>query len=142
MTTVSLVLPEPPTVNTYWRPWRSRMVLTDAARLYRETVRALARRDAGVSQLGQWPVFAKPAEVMVVVAWHRATIRSGDTDNRLKPLLDALQGTVYSDDDQVGAILIWRNDTKQRPGLMDVAVEQWSLARMPQLLLHLGATRP
>lgn len=145
MTAVTLWLPQPPTVNEYWKPWRGNMVLTEAARLYRQTVGAIARTQllAGKSEPDYQlilPVFAKPVEVMVVVAWHRESARSGDTDNRLKPLLDGLQSTVYSNDSQVAAILMWRNDTKVRPGQVEVLVQQWSLAQMPKLLLQLGAT--
>lgn len=147
MNPVTLWLPEPPTVNDYWRPWRSRMVLTDAGRQYRETVWALARtqllggkREPAYQLI--LPVFAKPVEVMMVVVWHRESAKAGDTDNRLKPLLDGLQGTVYSNDSQVGAFVMWRNDTKVRPSEVHVLVQQWSLTQMPELLLHLGAPRP
>ncbi len=41
--------------------------------------------------------------------------RSGDLDNRLKCLFDALQGVVYANDSQVVEIHAYRFEDKKRP---------------------------
>ena len=47
--------------------------------------------------------------------------RRGDLDNRLKPVLDALQGVAYSDDRQIVAINAVRQIDKDSPRV-EVAV--------------------
>lgn len=88
---MTLTLPLPPSANRYWRIWRGHPVTSDEARAYKLTAGRLAlvrglRMRAGLIRLR--------------LRFYRAQ-RRGDLDNRIKVLLDALQGVAYADDAQV-----------------------------------------
>lgn len=102
-------LPYPPSANRLWTVFRGHMVKTEAAREYAGTCAELARL-AGAKRTD------KHVAVEVVV---ERPIRTGDLDNRLKAVLDALNGIVYDDDDQVVVIKARRVD---RPGNGGVVV--------------------
>jgi len=121
----SLVIPQPPSVNEYWKPWRSRMVMTPAGRAFRKTVWAMATAQ-GYGLRHE----ALAGDVIVYLAWHRKNRNAGDIDNRVKPVLDALQGVAYSNDKQVAALVVWRVDGM---GLarVEVRVEPWMANRVP-----------
>lgn len=97
-----LSLPVPPAANRYWRNFRGRMVKSKEARLYREAIWQLAFR---------WRKHLVPAgqKVAVRIVWTRRK-RIGDLDNRLKVLLDSLQGIAWEDDKQVSLLEAVRVD--------------------------------
>lgn len=108
MLPIKLTLPPPPSANRYWRIFHNRAVLSEEARAYREIVaRAYSER---YGDLTPWPV----GPVSVTLHWFRAR-RSGDLDNRIKVLLDALQGLAYLDDKQVVELHAYRHDDKANP---------------------------
>lgn len=55
-------------------------------------------------------------DVVVYADWYRAR-RSGDLDNRMKVLWDALQGVAYDNDSQIVEIHARRYDDKRNPGV-------------------------
>ena len=95
---VALGLPEPPSANRYWRVYRNRVVRSKEATAYIAAVALIARHLAPFS-----------GDVSVRINWHR-TRKSGDLDNRLKVVLDALRGCAYHDDSQVVEIHATRYD--------------------------------
>lgn len=96
---VILELTAPPSSNRYWRLVKSRIYRTHEADTYREMVAAKTHPH----RVNGEPTF--PTEPLnVVILWHRA-IKSGDLDNRIKILCDALQGTLYAKDSQI--VQIW-----------------------------------
>jgi Holliday junction resolvase RusA-like endonuclease len=97
------VLPYPPSANRYWRTFRNRTVVSDEARKYKALVKV---------ELSKWPLLAGP--VALIAHLYRPQ-RSGDLDNRLKVLGDALNGVAWSDDSQVVEIHAYRHDDKARP---------------------------
>jgi crossover junction endodeoxyribonuclease RusA len=102
----TLVLPYPPSANRYWRAVPDRGVLLSAeARRYKE--------DAGKQALaaGVHPV---DGPVALTVTLYRPAKR-GDLDNRIKVLLDALNGIAYRDDSQVVELHAYRLDDKDHP---------------------------
>jgi crossover junction endodeoxyribonuclease RusA len=109
-----LVLPYPPSANTYWRHNRGRTHVSNEARAYRTRVllQVLTARDGRPPHVG--PV------VVTVTAYRPA--RRGDLDNTLKVLLDALRGAAYQDDSQVVELHAMRFDDKANPRVV-VSVE-------------------
>lgn len=96
----ALVLPVPPSGNVYWRHYRGRMVRSREAERYIQLV--------GLIGL-QHRVRPTHGDVFLTVRWYRGK-RVGDLDNRLKIVLDALQGIVYHDDGQVVRLFAERID--------------------------------
>lgn len=102
---IRLVLPYPPSANRYWRNFRGNVVTSAEARSYKLEVAYLAKH-VGIEKLG--------GPVVVFVDIYRPR-RVGDLDNRLKVLLDALQGVAYDNDSQVVEVHARRFDDKQNP---------------------------
>jgi len=101
---ISLILPIPPSSNRYWRIDRRGFVyLSEEAKAYKRDLAFIA----GIKT----PIYS---EVKVSVKVYRPQ-RSGDLDNRLKILLDALQGVVFASDKQVSEIHAYRFEDKNRP---------------------------
>lgn len=101
-----LVLPWPPTTNTYYRSIpcgrRTRVIISKKGREYRAGVASILAHARGLYG---------DARLKVVAYAHGPTKRSYDVDNRLKALLDAMQHAgVYDDDGQVDDLRIIRCD--------------------------------
>lgn len=105
---VRLTLHEPPSANVYWRTVNGRPILSRMARLYKQA--------AGLSAIAQGirHPLAKDVSCAVEVRWFRSR-KSGDLDNRLKIVLDALQGAAYESDAQVAELHAYRADDKHNP---------------------------
>jgi crossover junction endodeoxyribonuclease RusA len=98
-------LPWPPSVNRYWRNWRGRIVISAEGRAFRESVRALhANADT----------FGPDVRLLVAVDVYPPDRRKRDIDNLMKATLDALEGCVFEDDNQVDHLVIIRREV--RPG--------------------------
>lgn len=103
---VILTLDWPPSVNTYWRTWRGRMLLSAKGREYQQHVMGCCL-EAGVKRLD--------GRLAVSIIAYPPDSRKRDLDNLLKPILDGLcHGGVYEDDSQVDSITIERG--KRREG--------------------------
>lgn len=99
---ITIELPHPPSVNTYWRiGHHGRMHISAQGVDYR---RAVMEAVAGAGlRMG----YSTPVTVHVV--WYPPDNRRRDIDNVLKALLDALgAANVYEDDSQVHALSIER----------------------------------
>lgn len=103
---IRLVLPLPPSANVYWRHTNGRTFVSHQARSFLDEVH-LAVAGQGLSA----PLSGN-LEVKIDVYRQR---RSGDLDNRIKVLLDALQGRAYLNDSQVVRIVAERHDDKENP---------------------------
>ena len=90
---IELTLPFPPSVNSYYRCLGSRVVLSERGRKYKAEVRKICIL-AGWHNIG----IAEPCEVHIVLR-HNAPLRF-DADNRIKALLDALEGGGVLDNDK------------------------------------------
>jgi Holliday junction resolvase RusA-like endonuclease len=106
---MKLILPTPPSANRYWRTivnkktGRAMTFVSEEAKRYK---RILAQSVPESSLL--------IGDICVSVEFYRAQ-RSGDLDNRLKCLFDALQGVVYANDSQIVEIHAKRFEDKERP---------------------------
>jgi len=100
----NLTLPLPPSINNYWglrlgvssvkKKQIPMKYVTHAAKDYRSTVENII--------LKEYPNFHPlEGDLQIAVLIHPANRRKEDIDNRLKPLLDALQGVLYEDDAQI-----------------------------------------
>jgi Holliday junction resolvase RusA-like endonuclease len=113
---ISLVLPYPPSANTYWRsrvivpkgPGKKPMsvtYVTNEAREYKEKVGLIAASIVKTPLLGNLKLHLRIYRPM----------RRGDLSNRIKVLEDTLIGVCYKDDDQITAIEAERYDDKENP---------------------------
>lgn len=97
-----LVLPMPPSTNRYWRNFRGMTVISAEAKAYKAGAAESAKAQGAV-------VLDCPVSVTV---WVYRGRKAGDLDNRLKVVLDALQGICYANDDQITEIHAYRHDDK------------------------------
>ena len=113
-THVFLTLPVPPSANRYWRNIRGRMVVSQEAQDYKQLVRLACAEIVPLR---------KEFPVGISFTFYRAR-KSGDLDNRIKVVLDALNGVIYDDDDQVVEIHAKRADDKENPRIV---LEAWKV---------------
>ena len=108
----------PPSVNTHWRTYRGRMILSERGRDYRAAVcETLSRYESA-----DWPLTGR---LGVYIVLQRGDRRKYDIDNYVKPILDALQaGGVIEDDEQVDEIELRRGPVQPGDGMALVGVEQ------------------
>ena len=102
---VTVTLPWPPTVNTYWRHVGPKVLISWDGREYRATVAKVV-----LVQLRKLPHFNN--RLAVSIAAFPPDARMRDLDNLLKATLDSLQQAgVYDDDSLIDELTILR---KQR----------------------------
>lgn len=100
----SFTLPLPPSSNRYWRKTRTGNVyLSEAAKKYISDVGVLYGSKALIDK-----------NISITLKVFRK-IKSGDLDNRIKILFDAMQGVVYKNDSQITEIHAYRFDDKSNP---------------------------
>jgi len=105
-------LPLPPSANRYFRMFRGRMVTSSEAKNYRAAVAALMHAHHVEPLTGP---------VCVSISVYRAR-KAGDLDNRIKIVLDAMQGIFYVDDKQIRELHCYLADDKHNPRcIVDVA---------------------
>lgn len=123
-----LITPVGPEANHYYRKGRHGMYRTPEGIEFKETVWGCA-----LLQQRAWlrPWYPEDLEVTLTLIWYRKH-KKGDVDNRLKPLLDALQGTAYTNDRQVRRLVAERVDDQPQPGFPEgcyhVSVEPYAPA--------------
>lgn len=87
-----ITLPVPPSVNAMYRHVGHTVYKTDTAKVWEKDARTLLST--------QWKEKPKLGAVTLVIDLCLKTI-AGDIDNRLKALLDVMQGKVYENDKQI-----------------------------------------
>lgn len=103
MKTLSLSLPYPPSVNTYWGFQGHRRFLTPKAQAFKVAVLQAVRLTN---------IRFNSSRLELIIALHCPDKRARDIDNVLKPLLDALvQAGLFDDDSQVDMITITRKES-------------------------------
>ena len=102
MTELTLILPLPPSVNSYWGFAGSRRFLTLAAREFKKEVAHIA---------SQQHINFGDKRLSLTVTLHFKDRRKSDIDNRIKSLLDALvQAGLFDDDSQVDELHVYRGE--------------------------------
>lgn len=113
--TVTIELPWPPSVNTYWRRAGIRIHISNKGREYREQVGWLARQHEGFGR----------RRVEVEITAFPPDSRRRDLDNLSKGLLDALQhGQLFDDDSQIDRLSICRGPQRRPAGAILVKVRE------------------
>lgn len=116
---LTLILPHPPSVNTYWGFHGHRRFLTDKAVAFKKAVHILFKqtKHSGFDE--------KPLAVEVLLNPPDKRIR--DIDNNIKSLLDALcQAGIFTDDCQVSKITVERGATV-KGGACVVKIKEYSI---------------
>lgn len=99
---LSLTLPWPPAMNTYYRTFRGRVLISEKGRRYRTQVIYLVRQ----AHPGLRPVTGR---LCVFLYGHPPDQRKRDVDGFAKALLDALtHAGVWQDDEQIDHLAITR----------------------------------
>lgn len=106
---ISLVLPAPPTVNTYWRTTSrgkfQRTYISDRGKKYAKDV-AMAVMLAGRPNI--------EGRLSVKLGYAAPDRRNRDLDNICKASLDAMQKAgVYADDSQIDELIVTRLPVKK-----------------------------
>ncbi len=114
---MTLTLPLPPSMNHYWRHVGRKVLVSADGRKY--------RTDCALRAVMQRPVLLE-CEVSVRGTVYMA--RAGcDLDNRVKPILDALQGICYTNDSQVSEIHLTRSIDRANPRV-EITIEPMETA--------------
>lgn len=112
---ITLTLPMPPTINTYYGFHGSRRFVRPAGLSFRKTVSEIVAEAGHDTLSGRLAVF---------VAIHPADKRSQDIDNRAKSLLDALtHAGVWIDDSQIDDLHLVRREII-KGGLIRVVITE------------------
>lgn len=110
---MNIMLPYPPTVNTYWRKFNNRMVISAKGRQYRKDVMELLE---GCRTLH--------GRLKVTIIATMPDRRKRDLDNILKSLLDAMDHAgVFDDDEQIDQLHVFRS-VVEKPGNVAVSIEE------------------
>jgi crossover junction endodeoxyribonuclease RusA len=110
---MNIMLPYPPTVNTYWRKFNNRMVISAKGRQYRKDVMELLE---GCQTLH--------GRLKVTIIATMPDRRKRDLDNILKSLLDAMDHAgLFDDDEQIDQLHVFRS-VVEKPGNVAVSIEE------------------
>lgn len=111
---LQILLPWPPTVNTYWRRVGNRTVLSRAGRRFRAEVVGIV---GGLSRL--------EGRLAVAIDLYPPDRRRRDIDNVVKAVLDALQhGGLYGDDSQIDQLTVTRRERRWEGGQAVVSLAE------------------
>ena len=112
---IELTLPWPPTVNTYWRQYNGRTLLSKRGREYRKAVEDQVLIQRAAHNIGY--------ATRVEIAAYKPDRRRRDLDNLLKAVLDSMvHGGVMQDDALIEDLRIYWADGVG--GMVKVKIER------------------
>jgi crossover junction endodeoxyribonuclease RusA len=101
---VTLTLPWPPSMNTYWRTFQGRMIISAKGREYRKAVVEQVQAQGGCKNY--------EGKLCVEIEAFRPDKRRRDLDNLLKAVLDGCtHAGVWEDDSNIVDLRIYWADT-------------------------------
>lgn len=110
---IAIELPFPPSVNTYWRTFRGRMIISAKGREYREYAIACIGRTT-----------KREGRLRVSLVLYPPDKRRRDIDNYSKALLDAMtHAGAWEDDSQIDELLVRRGEIR-KDGAVEVFVDE------------------
>lgn len=110
-------LPFPPTVNTYWRIFNNRMILSKRGRQYKKDVQSAIGIEAFSS------AFPLLGRLSVHIEIYPPDKRRRDIDNCAKAVLDAVGAAgIYKDDCQIDYLILERQEVRKGDGHVVVKV--------------------
>ena len=119
---MEIILPYPPSVNTYWRAVKGRVILSKKGREYRDAVSvAVASVFEGEEVEDPRPLLGR---LKVVIKATMPDRRRRDIDNINKAALDAMgYAGIYGDDEQIDDLRVIRSDV-MKPGCLEVEITE------------------
>jgi crossover junction endodeoxyribonuclease RusA len=101
---ITMTLPWPPSMNTYWRTYQGRMIISAKGRDYRKAVAEQVTLQAGALNY--------QGKLRVQIEAYRPDNRRRDLDNLLKAVLDGCtHAGVWEDDSNIVDLRIYWADT-------------------------------
>ena len=125
ISTITLTLPWPPSVNRYWRS----VLVGKGNKAHMQVLVSKEGRQYKRDVIHARPAFCGPpatltGRLLVHVTLCAPTRRKYDLDNRMKALLDAMQHAgVYADDEQIDTLQITRGRVA-KPGSAIVEIRE------------------
>ena len=113
----TIVLPWPPSVNSYYRSVNGRAIMSKRGRAYRDAVMRAVRACGAAKHLD--------CRLAVEITLHPRDRRKFDIDNTVKAVFDGMQKAgVFLDDSQVDRLLVTRS-TVEPGGVAVVKIKEW-----------------
>lgn len=122
MTSVTLQLPYPVSVNAIWRVYKGRQSLTAEARQYRNQIKYAATKAKAYMIHGAVSVVIELQPKLTISG--RASKVLMDLDNCIKATLDGLQGIVIDNDRNVKRLYAYYGEPVENGGLI-ITVEKY-----------------
>lgn len=101
-------LPWPPSMNTYWRNVKGKVLISKKGRAYRKLI-------ADMALVGRWHSFGAD-RISITIQAHPPDKRRRDLDNLPKAIFDSLEKAgVFIDDEQIDYFSVGRCEI-EKPG--------------------------
>ncbi len=121
---INVIIPYPPSVNTYWRAVKGRVILSKRGREYRDAVYSAINSAFESDEVEDLRPLLGRLKVKIIATMPDK--RRRDIDNINKAALDALgYAGVYGDDNQIDDLRVLRGDVFA-PGCLDITIKELS----------------
>ena len=119
---MEIVIPYPPSVNTYWRAVKGRVIMSKKGREYRDAVYCAVTSAFESDDVDDPRPLLGRLKVKIIATMPDK--RRRDIDNINKAALDALgYAGIYGDDEQIDDLHVIRGEV-MKPGCLEVHIEE------------------